>query len=171
MKTLSEIAKLEGVSLPAIHAWVEKLEIKRVKKGRSVYISEEDAQRIQEARNTLNQMKLNEVKLSEVSEKEVLERELDFLHEQLRKKDRHLEELHRLLDQEQQLSLLKDKRLEELNRKLKLLQAPRETVSIPQETLAEWEETRNVLMGLQETLRQRLNNRHANYSPSRFKAS
>jgi len=147
MKSIAEVAKELNVSSKTVNRWVKRLGVQGEKKGRFVYLSEEDIEQIKEGmedktkdtKQDTGQTDKGHVQGSVPNS--VLVQQLQFLQEQLKAKDELLIQQAKHLDQQQQLSL-KDKqqieqlsfRIEEINAQRKLL-APEKGILPSQEWL------------------------------------
>lgn len=114
MKTIKELAEICGVSKTAINARLKSLNIIAEKDATGTkIINEEDAKRIIE---DFERTRTRKDKAPETP-KSTNDNMIEILTEQLRAKDRQIEELQRIVNQEQQLRLFADQRLLALEEK------------------------------------------------------
>jgi len=118
MISISNASKKIGISTTAVNKRIAKLHIKKVRRGRFSCINQEDFEKIsalsfheEETEPDETPLKLHETK-ENFTKPEILIKEktsrIQFLEEELRAKNEQLQNMQRLIDQQQQLSL-KDK--------------------------------------------------------------
>ena len=147
-QTIQQVCEILGIARPTLYQRMNKLSIRAIKRGKQAYLKEEQIQLLHS--NFLDSRQTHQTDSRQIVDTS----EILFLREQLQAANTRETDLRRLLDQEQQLSLMKERRVEELTFKLKLLQAPRETIQIPQATIEQWEKTRDILLKLQQTIQE-----------------
>ncbi len=117
-KTLTQLANELNVSRDKIIYRYKKLpEEDYYKESNTIYIRKKGVEKIKEEL----QDEITEEQTDEYSENP----SLDYLIEQLNKKDEQIEQLHKLIDQQQQLNAEDKKLIKELNKHL-AIEAPKE---------------------------------------------
>lgn len=110
-KTLKEIADELGVDKQKVYRFVKKNHINEVLQSASVKQYDEVAQRL------IKQHFSEKVCVNEAHQNHINDAVFDALLKQLEEKDKQIDELHRLLGQEQQLNAINQKKIELLEQK------------------------------------------------------
>ena len=110
-KTLKEIADELGVDKQKVYRFVKKNHINEVLQSASVKQYDEVAQRL------IKQHFSEKVCVNEAHQNHINDAVFDALLKQLEEKDKQIDELQRLLDQEQQLNAINQKKIELLEQK------------------------------------------------------
>lgn len=130
-KTLYERAKRDGIELNGSYTQ-EKLDLLRLKKGKSVTDTNVNGHSQNETQSKHNETELVDVLKAQIA---ALEQDKDRLYSELESRNKHIDELNKQVDQAQQLHLKTQIQLENEQQKLLALEEKSDNNDVVEEPL------------------------------------